>query len=60
MEKLVWFVNFTPYTEAVSMSKIIRHTAKDDTLKKLRRSVEKGYIMTEDKDLLSGYNKKLG
>ena len=59
LEKLVWLVNFGPYTEAVSMSKIIQHTAKDNTLKRLREATVKGYIPAKDKDLLSGYHKIL-
>ncbi len=59
LEKLVWFVNFGPYTEAVSLDKIIEHTAKDETLKRLKHAIAKGYIPAKDKDLLSGYSKML-
>ena len=57
-EKLVWFVNFGPYTEAVSMNKIIEHTKEDQTLKKLGSAIKKGYISRCDKEL-SGYRKVL-
>ena len=51
LEKLVWFVNYSPYTEAVSMDKIIRHTAKDKTLKSLREAILKGFISKKNTEL---------
>ena len=41
-EKLVWFINFGPYTEAVSMEKIIRHTERDPLLQALGRAIKRG------------------
>ena len=51
LEKLVWFVNYGPYTEAVSMDKIIKHTATDKTLKLLKEAIKKGYIAKKDTHL---------
>ena len=51
LEKLVWFVNYGPYTEAVSMDKIIKYTAMDDILKSLKEAIKKGYISKNNTDL---------
>ena len=35
-EKLIWFVQFSPYVEAISVQDIIRETKKDKVLKVLK------------------------
>ena len=35
-EKTVWFLQFSPYTESISLEKIIKETKKDPTLKSLK------------------------
>jgi hypothetical protein len=55
-EKLVWFINFGPYTEAVSMEKIIRHTERDPLLQALGRAIKRGHISKNDKNL-DGFRK---
>ncbi len=47
-EKTVWFLQFSPYTEAISFEKIIKETEKDPLLKELARSIHKGYITSND------------
>ena len=44
LEKTVWFLNFSPYTEAISMTRIIQETQKDKRLQKYAEFVKKGYI----------------
>ena len=44
LEKTVWFLNFSPYSEAVSLPKIIQETKKDKTLQQLVVYCKKGYI----------------
>ena len=56
LEKTVWFLNFVPFTEAVSMEDIIKETKHDKTLRKLRKALQKGYINKGDQGLL-GYSK---
>ena len=43
-EKTVWFLHFGPYTEAVSMDRIIRETKKDKILSALKEAIRKRYI----------------
>ena len=43
-EKTVWFLQFSPYTEAISIEKIIKETNKDAVLSVLKTSIRKGYI----------------
>ena len=51
LEKTVWFLQFSPYTEAISMDKIIKKTDEDPVLKKLKEAVKEGYINKNDKIL---------
>ena len=41
-EKTVWFLQFSPYTEAISLDRVIKHTDKDSTLTELKKCVQKG------------------
>ena len=51
LEKTVWFLQFSPYTEAISLEKIIKRTETDTVLKKLTKSIQKGYIDKKDEDM---------
>ena len=44
LEKVVFFLNFSPYSDAVSIPRIIKETAQDETLQKLKEYVRKGAI----------------
>ena len=50
LEKTVWFLNFSPYTEAISWSKIVKETERDDSLQRLEGHIRKGYILTKAND----------
>ena len=43
-EKTVWFLQFSPYTEAISMERIMKETEKDSVLSSLKDHIRKGYI----------------
>ena len=47
LEKTVWFMQLSPYTEAVSMDKVIEETKKDAVLNKLLACIRKGSIPKE-------------
>ena len=49
LEKTVWFLNLSPYSEAVSLPNIIQETQKDQTLAKLVSHIRQGYIPKGDK-----------
>ena len=44
LEKTVWMLNLSPYTEAISFQKIIEETEKDKRLQQLKRYLQKGYM----------------
>ena len=44
LEKTVWMLNLSPYTEAISFQKIIEETEKDKRLHQLKRYLQKGYM----------------
>ena len=44
LEKTIWFLNFSPYSEAVSLPRIIDESQKDATLTQLAGFLKKGYI----------------
>ena len=50
-EKTIWFIQFSPYTEAISMDRIIHMTKNDLVLCKLMESIQKGYIHKSDREL---------
>ena len=50
-EKTVWFIQFAPYTEAISFNKIIKETKRDPVLSSLKDSIRKGYISKSDESL---------
>ncbi len=51
-EKTVWFLQYAPYTEAISFHKIIKETNKDPLLSSLKECIRKGYIPKSDKTLV--------
>ena len=51
LEKTVWSLQFSPYTEAISMERIIEKTGKDPILKKLMMALKKGGVPKDDEDL---------
>ena len=50
-EKTIWFLQFSPFTEAVSMQKIIKRTNDDPVLNTLKKSILNGYIPKSKKEL---------
>ena len=50
-EKTIWFIQYAPFTEAVSMERIIKHTKQDPLLEKLKTQIVKGYIAKSSKEL---------
>lgn len=43
-EKTVWYIQYAPFTEAISMDKIIESTNKDPVLCDLKKHIQIGYI----------------
>ena len=58
MEKTIWFLNYGPYVESISMDKIIEETKEDGILKQLKCYIKKGYIPKKDRPL-AAYRKIL-
>jgi hypothetical protein len=60
LEKTVWFLNFGPFTEAVSMEDIIKETKHDKTLRKLRKALQRDTSTKTTKSCLGipRYSKK--
>lgn len=52
-EKTVWYLQYSPYTESISMEKIIEETNKDETLIKLKKQIQKGFIPKSCHELAS-------
>ena len=50
LEKTIWFLQFSPYTESISIERLIQATDKDATLQKLKKAICKGYINPKDED----------
>ena len=50
-EKTVWFLQFSPFTEAISMDNIIEKTEKDKSLSALKQCIRKGYVDKLDASL---------
>lgn len=44
LEKTVWFLQYSPYTESISMETIIEATQNDQCLQQLKEAINKGYI----------------
>jgi hypothetical protein len=56
LEKTVWFIQYSPYTEAVSITQLIEQTKKDPLLNSLKKFICKGYL-PKSKRKLSPYAK---
>ena len=57
LEKNVWFLNYSPYVESISMEKIIEKTAKDETLIRLRDCIQTGSVPPKGDQELMPYRK---
>ena len=55
-EKTVWFLQFAPYTEAISFNKIIKETQRDPLLSSLKECIHNGYI-SKSNEALKPYRK---
>jgi len=44
LEKTVWFLQYSPYTEAVNINNLINATNNDSTMMSLKKFIRKGYI----------------
>ena len=42
LEKTVWFLQYSPYTEALSVERLVKETKKDHTLRELKKSLRRG------------------
>ena len=51
LEKTVWFMQYSPYTEAVSITQLIEETNKDPLLRSLKKFMRKGYLPKSKKHL---------
>ena len=51
LEKTVWFLQYSPYTEAVSITQLIEETRKDPLLEQLKKYLLKGYLPKSKKRL---------
>ena len=48
LEKTVWFLNLSPYSEAISIPSILEESKKDSRLRKLVHYVKKGFIPSKE------------
>ena len=51
LDKLIWFIQYDPYIEAITVEKLVLETEKDRTLQTLKRSIRRGYIRKSETDL---------
>ena len=51
LEKTIWFVQYNPYIEAISVEKLIDATCNDAVLQRLIKCIRKGYLPKKHKDL---------
>ena len=56
LEKTIWHLQYSPYTEAVSIEGLVRGTDQDKTLGALKKAIRKGYPSDSNK-LLAPYAK---
>ena len=42
LEKTIWYLQYSPFTEAISIEKLLRESTKDPVLQKLRAALEAG------------------
>ena len=58
LEKTDWFLNFSPYTDAISLNRVIEETAGDPELQNLAAYIRRDYIPKTDKNWIQ-YNNLL-
>ena len=51
LEKTIWYITYGPFTEAVSMERIIQETKEDATLSQLKKAVKRGFIEKKNTQL---------
>jgi len=51
LEKNIWYLQFNPYVEALSIKKLVEESEKDRVLGKLRKALQKGKIDGNDGDM---------
>ena len=52
LEKMVWFMQYSPYMEAISITQLIEETKKDPSLRTLKKFIRKGYLPKSKKHLV--------
>ena len=56
LEKTVWFAQYSPYTEAVSLKQLVEETKKDAALQQLKKALRRGYL-PKSREKLAPYAK---
>ena len=56
LEKTIWHLQYSPYTEAINIEGLVKGTDQDRTLRALRKAIRKGYSSDSNK-LLAPYTK---
>jgi hypothetical protein len=51
LEKTIWYLQFSPYTEAIDIEKLVTATDQDRILVALRTAIRRGYSSGTDKSL---------
>ena len=51
LEKTIWYLQYSPYLEAIKMESIVKETERDPVMKKLKDFLKKGHSHTQDPDL---------
>ena len=44
LEKTIWFLQFSPYTESIDVSRLVNATSNCQTLNKLKGAIQRGHI----------------
>ena len=52
LEKTIWFLQYSPYTEAVSITQLIEETRNDPLMEQLKSYMRKGYLPRSKKSLI--------
>ena len=55
LEKTIWMLQYSPYTESISMENIIKQTKRDILLQELKTSILQGYISSKSQLLLQNF-----
>ena len=51
LEKTIWFLQFSPYTESIDVSRLVESTNKCHILKNLKRAIQRGFIKKSEHQL---------